>query len=53
MMNPLVAWALALITVALVNSVFMLPLLLIMSMIVLIQWGRITKAKNEDGVMWA
>lgn len=51
-MTKLAAWVLALITVALVNGVFMLPLLLIMSMIVLIQWGRITKVKNEDGVMW-
>lgn len=53
MMNPLVAWALALITVALVNSVFMLPLLLIMSMIVLIQLGHITKEKFEDRMGWA
>lgn len=69
MINQLATWVLTLITVALVSGFFMMPLLLLMEwigfslsgwwvflivyVVVLIQWGPITKAKAEDRVMWA
>lgn len=69
MFDKVATGVLTLITAAVVSGVFMMPLLLIMEwiglslsgwwvflivfVIVLIQWGPITKAKAEDRMMWA
>lgn len=68
MFDKVATGVLTLITAAVVSGVFMMPLLLIMEwiglslsgwwvflivfVIVLIQWGPITKAKAEDRMMW-
>ena len=68
MWNKVATGVLTLITAAIVSGVFMLPLLLIMEwiglslsgwwvflivfVIVLIQWGPITKLRDADRMMW-